>query len=117
MFLLISALVGGFVVFHIVSNKKETTDAENGATTLTSSTAFPPSMHNVAPEDMSVFIRDNLDPWFIWATTADDGPCKATGSTSLATDYSNQVVEYTGHIDTNGFACGYGTAVRQRDGW
>ena len=70
---------------------------------------MPPSMDDVAPGDVSAFLRDQLDPWFVWATTSDDGPCKAVGHSKVfyhVLDYNP--LDWFGYLDENRNACGFG---------
>lgn len=79
-------------------------------------------MDELAPGDVSAFLRDQLDPWFVWATTTDDGPCKATGSPTMEHmilppgTYTNTYT-WSGNVDASGNACGFGIGFSNDDLW
>ena len=69
---------------------------------------------------MTSFIKDEVEPWFEWATT--DGPCKdsyteddMTAKAGLASVLETYDV-WVGHIDSDGNACGEGIAIKLENG-
>ena len=129
---LIIAVISGFITYEILSNKTKDTELPLNDTTdieifqndtieaeipvaqdpIKAFTATPPNMDNVRAEDMTKFIRDELNPWYVWATTSDDGPCKGLGSSKVPLhgilDDGISILDWFGHVDENGAACGIG---------
>ena len=70
-------------------------------------------MDNLEPGDVSVFIRDQLNPWYVWATNLDDGPCKAIGYPKVQwiKGYPDSWT-WLGTVDDDGYACGFGTTTK-----
>ena len=68
----------------------------------------PPSADGIAPEDYSWFIHFRLRPWYEYANAA-GGPCSTEGTSSVTTFHTDLVTAYTGYVDAQGNACGFGT--------
>ena len=112
-FLLVVALVGGYVVFTSASEKNTLTLDSLAGESNRGYTDTPPSMDNLEPGDVSVFLRDQLNPWFVWATTSDNGPCTAMGFSKVqwVVRYSDTWT-WSGTVDSDGDACGFGIATK-----
>ena len=59
---------------------------------------------------MTAYWLNVVKPWMDWAVS-EVGPCHATGSISTYGMNNYEAVTYTGHVDDQGRACGYGSAI------